>query len=417
MDFNGALDTALAVTAGVEVAAAPPPYGDFPLDEYGLRYARIAALMEEEGLEVLVLASEESVRYVSGYDSFIWAAAARWLPGALVLPRDPAAARLVVSIFDAGAARGTAWVPVDPYTDAAELPAKVAGHVRAAGGGRVGVETGPGSTLQMPHALAAKLTAALGPAADAFPILSTVRMVKSPAEIDRLRTAAQAAVKGYAAGLGAARAGMTEEELLTAIGSVMYSSGSTPSTKPLFLNAVAGADRHALADAPGSGRRLAAGDTVFVDGGGPTRGYMSDIIRIAAVGHVGEEAEAWMDAAVAANAAMRGAARPGITTSDLYEAGRRVYDDAGFGAAAGTLFGHGIGLEIWERPFVRRHDDAGEDVRLRPGMTLCLEPMLAPVEDGAVRGLFVVEDMIAVTQSDAEVLSDGLDRSFARIRE
>ena len=89
MDFNAALDTISAVTAGVDVAADDPPYADFSLDEHGLRYARVLALMAEEDLDVLVLTSEESIRYVSGYNSMIWAAAARWLPGALVVTRDP----------------------------------------------------------------------------------------------------------------------------------------------------------------------------------------------------------------------------------------------------------------------------------------------------------------------------------------
>src|SRR5438270_135434 len=83
-------------------------------------------------------------------------------------------------------------------------------------------------------------------------LLAAVRMVKSPAEIERLRTAAQAAVRGYAAGLGAAHAGQTEEQLLSAIGSAMYANGCTASTHALFLNAVAGRDRFPLVDAPGS---------------------------------------------------------------------------------------------------------------------------------------------------------------------
>ncbi len=417
MDFNAALDTILGVTAGIQVGDREPPYADFPLEEHGLRYARARALMESEGLDVLVLTSEESIRYVSGYNSMIWAAAARWLPGALVLPVDPAGARLVVSVFDAGAARGTAWAEVDPYDDARELPKKVLEHVRraAGGGARIGFETAVGSAMTMPYELIQELLAGGAPVGDAWRILSAVRMVKSPAEIERLRTAAQAAAKGYSAGLAAARAGTTEEQLLCSIGASMLANGTTSSTHGLFLNAVAGADRYSLADAPGSDRALANGDVVFVDGGGPTRGYMSDIIRIAAVGEVGPRAEAWMDAAVAANATMRSAARAGTTCSALYEAAHAVYDDAGFGESAGSLFGHGIGLEVWERPFVRRHDDPREDVRLRPGMTVCLEPILAPIEDGALQGLFVVEDMVAITDGDADVLSEGLERSFARI--
>src|SRR5438552_17909130 len=145
MDFDAALGLVLATPGPVAVAGAAPPYADFPLAEHGLRYARLTALMDAEGLDVLVLASEESIRYLSGYNSMIWAAAARWLPGALVVPRDQAAARLVVSIFDAGAASGSAWATVDPYDDARELPRKVVEHARRAGG-RVGVETAVGSS-------------------------------------------------------------------------------------------------------------------------------------------------------------------------------------------------------------------------------------------------------------------------------
>lgn len=417
MDFNEALDTIAEVTAGIEVAAEEPSSADFDLTEHGLRYARVRALMESAGLDVLVLTSEESIRYLSGYNSMIWAAAARWLPGALVVPRDPAAARLIVSVFDAGAARGTAWTTVDPYDDPRDLPTKAIEQVRSAAGAdaRVGLETAVGSSMTLPYELLQRLVAGAAPDGDAWWILSAVRMLKSPAEIERLRTAAQAAARGYEAGISSARAGISEEQLLSAIGAAMLANGTTSSTHGLFLNAVAGTDRYALADAPGSDHALAAGEVVFIDGGGPTRGYMSDIIRIAAVGDVGAKAEAWMEAAVAANAALRAAARAGTTCSALYEAGRTVYDDAGLGESAGSLFGHGIGLEVWERPFVQRHDDAREDVRLRPGMTICLEPMLAPVEDGAIQGLFVVEDMVAITDGDADVLSEGLERGFARI--
>ena len=110
------------------------------------------------------------------------------------------------------------------------------------------------------------------------------------------------------------------------------------------------------------------------------------------------------------------AARAGLAASELYESAYAVYEERrARRQRAACLFGHGIGLEIWERPFIQRHDDSTEDVRLRPGMTICLEPILAPVEDGELMGLFVVEDMVAITDGDADVLSDGLAREFARI--
>jgi Xaa-Pro aminopeptidase len=414
MDFNQALDVIEQIDSPVALPAERPAYPEFELAEYGLRHARVAALMERQGIGVLVLTSEESIRYLAGYNSLIWAAAGRWLPGGLVVARDPAASRLVVSVFDAGAAAGTAWVPVDTYGDPAELPEKLVAHARAAGG-TVAVETGAGSLMHLPYALLRPLVDAIGAEADAWPILSTVRMIKSAAEIERMRAAAQAAVAGYADGLAAARPGWTEEQLLCRIGATMYANGATASSKPLFLNAVAGADRWSLADAPGSDRELRTGDLIFVDGGGPSRGYMSDIIRMASVGPLGEREQRRMDAAVAANAAMRAAARAGTTASELYAAGLAVYEDAGLRDHAGSLFGHGIGLEIWERPLIKPHDDPAEDVRLRPGMVVCVEPMLAPVENGALQGLYVVEDMVAITEGDADVLSEGLPREVATI--
>jgi len=181
MDFNAALDVVESVDEAVEVAAAEPPSADFPLAEYGRRFARLRALMEDSGLDALVLATESNVRWISGYDSMIWAAAASWLPGALVVTRDPAGALLVVSVFDAGAARGTAWTPVAPYDDAGELVGTVVDHVRrtAGPGARVGVETGLGSSIAMPFDLAHALVDGIGPAADAFPLLSAARMLKS----------------------------------------------------------------------------------------------------------------------------------------------------------------------------------------------------------------------------------------------
>jgi Xaa-Pro aminopeptidase len=419
MDFNAALDAIEGVTGkGVDLGGEAPAYPDFPLDEYRLRYARVRTLMELVGADVLVLTQEESIRYLTGYDSMIWIAAA-WLPATLVIPRDAAEAVIVNSLFDAGCTRGTSWVPtIDAYADPSELPSKVGAHVRRLAGAerRVALETGVGSTMLMPWELASRLVDACGPPVeDASRLLSAVRMIKSDAEIERLRAAAQAAVAGYADALGSARAGMTEAEVMTRIGAVMYANGATPATKPLFLNGVAGADRYVMADAPGSRRRLADGDLMFLDGGGPSNGYMSDIIRIAAVGDVPPDAERYMEAAEAAATAMREGARPGPTASELFEAGLAAYRERGLEQSAGSLFGHGIGLEIWERPFIRRHDDPRDDIRLREGMTICLEPMLVPVENGRIRGLFVIEDMVALTANGAEVLSDGLDRSLARI--
>jgi Xaa-Pro dipeptidase len=417
MDFNAALDVVECVTTGIPVAEAEPAYADFPLGEFELRYARVARLMEDQHLDILVLTSEESIRYLTGYVSAVWMAGS-WLPGALVVPRDPAAACLVATALDAGCIAGTAWATVDTYARAVELPAKVVAKVREIAGGnpRVALETGIGSTNRTPLVLVQQMLSELSPVADASELLSVVRMLKSPLEVERLRRAAQASAEGYRVGFSKARGGMTEEQLLCAVAGAMYEHGSTPSTKPIFLNAAAGLDRMVFANSLGSDRPLRTGDVVFVDGGGPTRGYMADLIRMAAVGEIDSRAEAWQEAAIGANAAMRSSARSGTTVRELYGAAYDVYAAAGLAAFAAPFAGHGIGLDTWERPLLMAHDDdPNEIVRLRSGMVLCVEPALVVEDEGALGGIFVVEDMVAVTEGEPDVLSEGLERDFWRI--
>jgi Xaa-Pro aminopeptidase len=195
----------------------------------------------------------------------------------------------------------------------------------------------------------------------------------------------------------------------------MHREGITAGTKPTFLNCVSGRDRYALVDSPASDRPLASGDVVFLDGGGACDGYISDIIRLIGVGDVGAEAERYAATALAALNAAIAAARPGATASSLWAAGQAVYDDAGVGHFGGGISGHGIGLELWERPLVKDHSaDRGEDVTLRAGMTLCLEPILMPSDAGGIAGVFVFEHQIHVTPDGAEVLSADLETRLYR---
>jgi Xaa-Pro aminopeptidase len=414
VDLNTALDLIEDIDgSGFDLVGREAAYADFPLDEYRQRYARLAALMEHEGIDALLLTLEESVRWVSGYNSVIWVAQ-RWLPSVLVVPRDPAGAVLVNSAFDAGCAAGTAWVEVDGYLKLEELAGKVAERLASLGAQTVAIEREVGSLMALPWNVARDVAAAAGgDPSDASRLMSAARMLKSPRELERIRAAVRATVAGYSDALGTVAAGVTEKQITSRLASVAYANGATPGTRPPFLNAVAGPDRYALVDSPASDRPLGPGDVLFLDGGTGSDGYMADLIRLAAV-EPSAESERYADAAKAATAAMVDAARPGISASALYAAGLESFRDSGVGEFAGSLFGHGIGLEIWERPLLAPHDDPAEDVTVRAEMVLCLEPILAPVADGAVAGIYVFEDMVAVTADGNELLSAELPRELVR---
>jgi Xaa-Pro dipeptidase len=413
MNFDAALELIDGLDGeGFDLGERAPTAPDFPIPEYKRRYQRLVALMEDSGFEALILTQEEAVRYLSGYNSVVWAVG-RWLPTVLVVTRDPRDAALFGSVFDAGCAAGTAWTQTVGYTDMESLPALVAAHLAGLGvaPGAVGVEYGPGSIMNVPQFIAADLLrlASDPRPRDASPLVHALRMVKSPAEVDRVRRAVASAAAGYQAGLDAAKPGMTEKELVSIIASTMYATGSTAGTRPVFVNSVSGRERYALVDTPASDRRIAAGDVVFIDGGAASDGYVSDILRLIGVGPLRAEDRRYAEVAAAATATMVGAVRPGVRVSDLLRAAAADVAAAGVTTGVGAVGGHGIGLELWERPLIKEHTDPDEDVCLRPGMVLCIEPILAPPHpDGGLAGIFVFEQQVLVTGTGCEVLSAAL---------
>jgi Xaa-Pro aminopeptidase len=409
--------------SGLDLGEREPTWPDFPLAEYRRRWARLAVLMDQQGFDALVLTQEEPVRYLSGYNSVIWAVG-RWLPTVLVATRDPRRAALIASGFDAGCAAGTSWVrAVDTYSSAEEIPGKVRELLDAAGAdpARVGFEHGPGSVMAVPQHLAASLTGWAGNGRgdpgngekcdprDASRLISALRMLKSPLEIERIRRSVSAAVAGYRAGLEAAAAGMTEKELVAIIGSTMYRNGATAGTKPLFVNCVSGRIRYPLVDSPASNNVIADGDIVFVDGGGACDGYVSDILRLIGVGRLRPEDRRFAEVAADATQAMIAAVKPGTTVSELVGTATASVRAAGVTDQVGEIAGHGIGLELWERPILRMPGNPADDVAIRPGMVLCLEPILTPPHPGGgLAGIFVIEEQVLVTEDGHDVLSGEL---------
>lgn len=414
MNFDEALERIDGIDGGgLVLGEREPVWPDFPLAEYRRRYARLAALLDAQGLDAIVLTQEEPVRYLSGYNSVIWAVG-RWLPTVFIAPRDPAQAVLIASQFDAGCAAGTSWAgTVDTYGSSDELPAKVSKHLAAIGAaaGRTGFELGAGSIMALPKVVADQVTAQAGgdEPRDASRLLSALRMLKSPAEIDRIRRSVAAATAGYRAGLEAARAGLTEKELVSMIASAMYGNGTTAGTKPLFVNCVSGRTRYPLVDSPASDNVLVDGDIVFVDGGGACDGYVSDILRLIGIGAIRAEDRRYAEVAAGATQAMIDALRPGVRVSELIRTAARHVAGAGLTEQVGAVAGHGIGLELWERPLITEHENPDDDVAVRPGMVLCVEPILAPAHpDGGLAGIFVIEQQVLVTGDGCEVLSADL---------
>ncbi len=229
---------------------------------------------------------------------------------------------------------------------------------------------------------------------DATELTERQRAVKSPGEVTLLREAARISDLGMAAGLAAAREGATELDVAAAAESAIRHAGAEIS----FTTIVGSGPRTALTTFLPSSRVMIEGDLVVLDCGARVAGYHGDMCRAIVVGPPSAEQRRILEATRdAVNAAIE-AARPGVTVRKVQQRAREAVERAGLGEHWwGYYMPHGAGAAQHEMPIGLRHGD----MRLEPGMVLCIEPGIAVHGVGGV----VLEQMILVTEDEAEVLT------------
>jgi Xaa-Pro aminopeptidase len=108
------------------------------------------------------------------------------------------------------------------------------------------------------------------------------------------------------------------------------------------------------------------------DFGGVVDGYCSDFGRTIYVGDAPQEVRDVYDVMLAAHAAGLAAASAGTPAREVNAACRRPIEDAGLGEHFRHRMGHGIGMDVHERPFLSEEDETP----LEPGMTFTDEPSI-----------------------------------------
>ncbi len=257
-------------------------------------------------------------------------------------------------------------------------------------------------------------------------LLHELRLFKSPAERALLREAARIGMDGHRAAWAALRPGAHEYTVEAAFTGAVRAAGARPSYPPIVA---AGSNacvlHYARNDAP-----LRSGDLLLLDAGAEWQGYASDITRTLPVGgRFGTAQRALYRLVLEAQQAALACIRPGRTWEDFHDAARTVLVE---GLCALRLLegpprqalarghyrryfphktGHWLGLDVHDAGDYRIH---GEPRVLEPGMVLTVEPGLyIPADDAGVparyRGTGIrIEDDVAVTATDAEVLTAAL---------
>ncbi|ADV67465.1 M24 family metallopeptidase [Deinococcus maricopensis] len=225
-------------------------------------------------------------------------------------------------------------------------------------------------------------------------ILETLRLIKTPDEIERIRQAQRIADEAFAAVRPLIRAGAVERDIEFAIEGEMRKRGARGWAHGFI---VAGGERGALPHGHASDRVLQDGELVTVDIGAVYDGYVSDMTRTVRVGEVSAELRRIYHAVLEAEEAAIRAVRPGVRAADLDTLARDILTGHGLGEAFAHSLGHGVGLAVHEGPSLRGTSD---DV-LEPGMVITIEPGAYLPGLGGVR----IEDLVLVTEDGYEVLS------------
>ena len=240
---------------------------------------------------------------------------------------------------------------------------------------------------------------------NAFDVIARLRMIKTPAEIDHMRVAADATMAGIQAAAWRIRPGVDERTLQGEFENTCrtFGSQSIPFT-PIIKSGPNSLWpwRVLAAHYDRRNRRLEDGDLVILDVGCEVDGYISDVGRTFPVNgtFTDIQREKLLVSTRAADAIIA-AIRPGVTLRELtavaYDA---IPDDEEPHMQTGSFFGHHIGLSAG--------DPALLDEPLAPGMVFTVEPWYYNHEIGV--SVFV-EDVILVTEDGAEMLTATLPRS------
>lgn len=173
------------------------------------------------------------------------------------------------------------------------------------------------------------------------------------------------------------RPGITTAQVDKAIHDFICSQGAVPS----FLgyggfpaSACISVNDELIHGIPGP-RVIQEGDIVSVDVGAYYKGYHGDNAYTFAVGKISSEAQQLLDVTKESlNRAIQ-AAVPGARLGDVGHAVQSYVESFGY-AVVRDYVGHGVGASLHESPEVPNYGTPGRGIRLMPGMTIAIEPMV-----------------------------------------
>ncbi len=371
----------------------------FSREELAGRVDRAAASLAEAGLDALLCFKQETMYWLSGYDTFGFC-----FFQCLVLRADGDMALLTRSA-DLRQAQLTStlqdiriWVDRDGANPAGQLRDLL--ESKGLRGKRLGVEY---ETHGLTAANGKRLEAALDGFAelvDASLLVSRLRLVKSPAELAHVRKAAELADAALDAAIAHTGSGADEGVILARMHDAIFKGGGDYPGNPFII----GSGPQALLCRYYSGRRrLDPVDQLTLEFAGAYRQYHACLMRTLLVGSATPQHERMHAACVEALAAAEAALRPGRTMGEVFSAQAEVLDRHGMKAHRLNATGYSLGAVYAPSWMDWPMFYAGNPVGMAPGMVFFLHMILMDSESGC-----------AMTLARTSVVTDGAPEILSR---
>ena len=314
----------------------------FDRSEYAARIARTTAALKARGLDGLLMFQQESMYYLTGYDTFGFC-----FFQCLYLGADGALA-LLTRAPDLRQAQQTSiiaeiriWTDAGGAQPAAQLKEMLASL--GAKGATLGIET---NSYGLTHFNGKAVDAALAgfcALEEATALVDRLRLVKSAAELKYVRRAAKLADLALEAAVAETRAGADEGRILAAQQAAIFAGGGDYPGNEFIIGS--GAD--VLLCRYNSGRRtLSKRDQLTLEFAGVYRHYHAALMRTLIIGKPTRHHEKMDEAARAALAACEAVMQPGRTAGEVFDAHARTMDAHGMRAHRLNACGYSLGAKF-----------------------------------------------------------------------
>jgi Xaa-Pro dipeptidase len=371
----------------------------FTQDEYAARLASLTAKMREEKLDALLLFAQESMYWLTGYDTFGYC-----FFQTLVVTSDGQMVLLTRSA-DLRQARHTSnieriqvWVDrvnADPTMDLKNLLSEL-----DLLGARIGIEYDThGMTGRIARLLDNQM-ASFGQITDASLLVGRLRLIKSPAEILHVEKAASLADDALDAALPLIGPGGDEAAILAAMQGAVFAGGGDYPANEFIIGS--GAD--ALLCRYKAGRRkLDAQDQLTLEWAGVSAHYHAAMMRTIVVGAPTNRHRELYSACRETIQAIEMVLRPGNTFGTVFDVHAKIMDERGLAKHRLNACGYSLGARFSPSWMEQQMFHAGNPQEILPNMSLFVHMIIMDSDSGT-----------AMTLGQTYMTTDGAPRALSR---